>query len=178
MGVHIKNNLTLFKQDQILNNIHIFLSSPPMDTDAVTTPISTVRRRNSIETPSNFTLHTDHHHPTSSSSSPADFELVSLKPVSYTSLRDILPTTAASVQSPKVPSFVVHPGYEISIRNRLVKQAAWAYLQPVSISPDSDGTTIFHRLWTRFSDAFVRLATGICDCFLRSVQIRSTSSRL
>ncbi|XP_076888419.1 uncharacterized protein LOC143538845 [Bidens hawaiensis] len=109
-------------------------------------------------------------------SSSADFELVSLRPASYTSLRDVLPPTAAAVQSPKLPSYTVHSGYEISIRNRLVKQAAWAYLQPVSVSLDSGGTTVFHRLWTRLSDAVASLITRIRDCFLRYARVTRTSS--
>ncbi|XP_071739253.1 uncharacterized protein [Rutidosis leptorrhynchoides] len=133
--------------------------------DSAATPISTLRRRNSIEIP---TLQT----PPSS----ADFELISLKPASYTSLRDILPTAAGAVMSPKAPSFTSHSGYEIPIRNRLVKQAAWAYLQPMSTSPDSGGPTVFHRLWTRFSDAFFRFVSRVYGCLLRSVY--ATSHRL
>ncbi|KAI3798327.1 hypothetical protein L1987_33598 [Smallanthus sonchifolius] len=164
---------------------------------AARTPISTLRRRNSIETPSSLTLHTKHQHPssssssssssyttattsssTTSSSSSADYELVSLKPASYTSLRDILPSTVTFVQSPKPPSFTVNSGYEISIRNRLVKQAAWAYLQPMSTSPGAGGSTVFHRLWNRLSDAVLRLMTHICDCLLRSTQVAATSPKL
>lgn len=132
-----------------------------MDTttnDTTTTPVTTLRRRNSIITPST----------TSTATSSPDFELISLRPPSYTSLRDILPSGPTTIQSPKVPSFVAHSGYEISIRNRLVKQAAWAYLQPMSSSPDSGGHNVFHRLWTRFSDVFMRLVTHICDCLLVS----------
>lgn len=132
-----------------------------MDTttdDTTTTPVTTLRRRNSIITPST----------TSTATSSSDFELISLKQASYTSLRDILPSGPTTVLSPKVPSFVVHSGYEISIRNRLVKQAAWAYLQPMSSSPDSGGQNVFHRLWARFSDVFLRFVTQICDCLLVS----------
>ncbi|KAL7613244.1 hypothetical protein Lser_V15G06434 [Lactuca serriola] len=153
--------------------------------DEPTTPISTLRRRNSIATPSDIKLHTNDVYSSSTTttttassslSSSADFELVSLKPASYTSLRDILPSTAAVVQSPKVPSSSVHSGYEISIRNRLVKQAAWAYLQPMSTSPESGGSTVFHRLWTRFSDAFLHLITQICDCMLRCTPMTATTN--
>ncbi|KAI3794804.1 hypothetical protein L1987_37443 [Smallanthus sonchifolius] len=164
---------------------------------AARTLISTLRRRNSTETPSSLILHTKHQHTssssyttattsssttssssTSSSSSSADYELVSLKPASYTSLRDILPSTATFVQSPKPPSFTVNSGYEISIRNRLVKQAAWAYLQPMSTSPGAGGSTVFHRLWNRLSSAVLRLMTHICDCFLRSTQVATTTPKL
>ncbi|KAL8201617.1 hypothetical protein R6Q57_010764 [Mikania cordata] len=158
------------------------------DDAAVTTPISTLLRRKSVESPASLILNTKQHNPSSSSytttttsssassSSSADYELVSLKPPSYTSLRDIIPT--AVIQSPKPPSFAAQSGYEISIRNRLVKQAAWAYLQPMSTTPGAGGSNVFHRLWNRFSDAFLRLITHICDCFIRSTQLRTTSSRL
>ncbi|GAB4856299.1 hypothetical protein Ancab_014227 [Ancistrocladus abbreviatus] len=94
----------------------------------------------------------------SASSSPVsgvEFELISLKPPSYISLKDILPfspsllsptanavistttTTSASSTTSSLSS------YEISIRNRLVKQAAWAYLQPMSFSPSASG----RRFW-------------------------------
>ncbi|MFS8008807.1 hypothetical protein Hanom_Chr14g01277211 [Helianthus anomalus] len=146
------------------------------------TRTTTLRRRNSIEIPPSLTLHNKSSTPSSSyttltssstlssssssaSASSADYELVSMKPASYTSLRDILPNTV--VQSPKLPSFAVNSGYEISIRNRLVKQAAWAYLQPMSSSPGGGGSTVFHRVWNRFSDVFVRIVTRMFDCFLR-----------
>ncbi|MFS8018639.1 hypothetical protein Hanom_Chr15g01394341 [Helianthus anomalus] len=68
------------------------------------TRTTTLHRRNSIEIPPFLTLHNKHHHPSStpssSSASIADYELVSMKPTSYTSLRDILPNTV--VQSPKL----------------------------------------------------------------------------
>nr|XP_043632679.1 cell wall integrity and stress response component 4-like [Erigeron canadensis] len=152
--------------------------------DATTTPISTIQRRNSIVTPSPLTLDpcsTTSSTPTTtttSSSSSTDFELVSFKPASYTSLRDILPSTTSAIMSPTPPSFAVHSGYEISIRNRLVKQAAWAYLQPMSTSPDSGGSTIFHRVWIRFSGVLLRFVTHVCDCFLRSIQVNVSPTRL
>ncbi|RZC78561.1 hypothetical protein C5167_002999 [Papaver somniferum] len=75
-------------------------------------------------------------------SSSLDFELFSFKPSSssqddkYTSLKDLMPySLSAAIQSPT--GSMILPCYEISIRNRLVKQAAWAYLQPMSSSPVS-----------------------------------------
>ncbi|KAK9062433.1 hypothetical protein SSX86_019619 [Deinandra increscens subsp. villosa] len=143
----------------------------------------TPRRRNSIEPPSasgtssSSSTKSSSSTSSSSSSSSSDYELISLKPASYTSLRDLLPSTAAFVQSPKPPSFTVQSGYEISIRNPLVKQAAWAYLQPMSASPGSGPSTVFHRLWTRLSDALLRLVTQICNCFLRSIQLSTTTTK-
>uniref|UniRef100_A0A7N0V4U3 Uncharacterized protein n=1 Tax=Kalanchoe fedtschenkoi TaxID=63787 RepID=A0A7N0V4U3_KALFE len=75
-----------------------------------------------------------------------DLDLISLNFQSYTSLKDILPTTSL-VNSPTTagsPSSAAP--YDIPIRNRLVKQAAWAYLQPMAASPTSSTTPFFHRL--------------------------------
>nr|GEX87193.1 hypothetical protein [Tanacetum cinerariifolium] len=71
---------------------------------------------------------------TLASSFSSDFQPVSIKPSSYTSLRDILPSPNNVVQSPKTPCYVAHSRCDILIRNRLVKEAAWAYLQPMSTS--------------------------------------------
>ncbi|KAL9685833.1 hypothetical protein QQ045_023287 [Rhodiola kirilowii] len=65
-----------------------------------------------------------------------DLELISLNSQSYTSLKDILPTTSL-VNSPTPTGPSSATGYEIPIRNHLVKQAAWAYLQPMVASPTS-----------------------------------------
>ncbi|KAL4591836.1 hypothetical protein LXL04_004810 [Taraxacum kok-saghyz] len=111
----------------------------------------------------------------SSSSSSVDFELAAIKPTCYTSLRDLLPSPAAHVQSPKSPFSAAHSGCEISIRNHLVKQAAWAYLQPMTTSPESDGTTVLHRFWIQFSGAFLGLITAAFDCLL---QVGTTASKL
>ncbi|KAL0337053.1 UNVERIFIED_CONTAM: hypothetical protein Scaly_1980400 [Sesamum calycinum] len=123
-----------------------------------------LRRRNSISAsisvaPTKLSL-LAHHNSSSSaatttSSSSDDLELLSIKPtsLSYTSLKDLLPL--ASVNSPK-PNSVhqVQPGSDICIRNRLVKQAAWAYLQPMSASPGSSSSNFFHRLWPRVAAFF------------------------
>ncbi|KAK1264225.1 hypothetical protein QJS04_geneDACA008579 [Acorus gramineus] len=84
--------------------------------------------------------------PPPSAAMPAeDFEMVSWKPSAYTSLRDLLPYSPSSAASPTASAAAsaaacgggaFHSSGEIPIRNRLVKQAAWAYLQPMS-SPDS-----------------------------------------
>ncbi|KAG6386230.1 hypothetical protein SASPL_155122 [Salvia splendens] len=115
-----------------------------------------------------------HHHNRSSSSSD-DLELLSIKPNShsYTSLKDLLPTTA--VNSPRPSS--AHGGYDIGIRNRLVKQAAWAYLQPMSASPGSAGGSFIRRVFPRlaaFFDLLRRGAAQAIDWTLRLVWIRSS----
>ncbi|KAK9723590.1 hypothetical protein RND81_05G010400 [Saponaria officinalis] len=74
---------------------------------------------------------------------------------SYTSLKDIIPSSPSSMLSPTLPTSTTTAGcagmtsptfgsgYEISIRNRLVKQAAWAYLQPtVPSSPSSSSRCV------------------------------------
>ncbi|KAL5739941.1 hypothetical protein ACOSQ2_029121 [Xanthoceras sorbifolium] len=122
--------------------------------------LTPLRRRNSISTsvlvPSKLTLPSKPHCTSSLiNGSASSFELISLKSslATYTSLRDILPSsTAAAVNSPTAGSSA-NSCYEISIRNRLVKQAAWAYLQPNSASPGSSGHHFFHPIWTRLSSA-------------------------
>ncbi|KAL3623444.1 hypothetical protein CASFOL_032260 [Castilleja foliolosa] len=101
----------------------------------------------------------------SSSSFPSDdMELLSIKSASrsYTSLKDLLPTV--TVNSPKPNP--AQTGPDICIRNRLVKQAAWAYLQPMSTSPSSAGDNFLHRLWPRVAVLFD---------FLRRSVIRAVS---
>ncbi|KAK4801189.1 hypothetical protein SAY86_021676 [Trapa natans] len=71
--------------------------------------------------------------------------------LAYTSLRDILPTLSSpTIKSPTAAASASgRSSYEIPIRNRLVKQAAWAYLRPVSASADSSGSSLVQRLWLR-----------------------------
>jgi hypothetical protein len=91
---------------------------------------------------------------------PLDFELLSSSSsLNYTSLKDLLPSSSASASATNAmasPTATVASGYEISIRNRLVKQAAWAYLQPMSSSPGSSGTHFLHRLWLSLISFFKR----------------------
>ncbi|KAF3442721.1 hypothetical protein FNV43_RR16638 [Rhamnella rubrinervis] len=113
---------------------------------------SNLRRRNSIATsvPASLTLPLTHPITESLHSSsfpnqngamappppPLDFELVSLKSsLAYTSLKDLIPTSPGGFVNSPTAASAANSGYEISIRNRLVKQAAWAYLQPMSSSP-------------------------------------------
>ncbi|KMT06666.1 hypothetical protein BVRB_7g158300 [Beta vulgaris subsp. vulgaris] len=126
--------------------------------NTTTTPL---KRRNSLPTTTinipprkhtNGNHHHHHHHhrrrspPPSTPSFPSiDFELKSQSSDIYTSLKDILPWSPSSILSPTpavaiagISASSAGSGYEISIRNRLVKQAAWAYLQPtLSSSPSS-----------------------------------------
>jgi len=77
----------------------------------------------------------------------------------YTSLKDLLPASASAAAGIGSPTAAAASGYEISIRNRLVKQAAWAYLQPMSSSPGSSGPTHFlRRLCLRLSSCLAYLS--------------------
>ncbi|KAE8697799.1 hypothetical protein F3Y22_tig00110610pilonHSYRG00424 [Hibiscus syriacus] len=135
-----------------------------MDDGLGQSPPSTLRRRNFIPTPvqipAKLTLVTPKLLESATSlpkggaaSSPLDLELISLKAsfASYTSLKDILPSPVMAINSPTAAGSATNSGYEISIRNRLVKQAAWAYLRPMSASPDASGPHFFRWLWLQFS---------------------------
>ena len=150
-------------------------------------PSSNLRRRNSIGTaaiPTKLTLPSKAHYSSSFprpngvrvssstlSSSPqssfpnVDFELISLKSLAYTSLKDLLPSTSAA-QSPTAAGTGSGSCYEISIRNRLVKQAAWAYLQPMSASPGSSGGRLFDRMLLGFSMDCLRNRVSTCLGFI------------
>ncbi|XP_018813100.1 uncharacterized protein LOC108985302 [Juglans regia] len=136
---------------------------------------SALRRRNSIatpvEVPAKFSLpnttskplHGSHSFPFQNGTAPSlDFELVSSLKSSqaYTSLKDLLPSSSdAAVASPTA----ANSGYQISIRNRLVKQAAWAYLQPMSSSPSSSGPHFLRGLCLRLSTSLTA-----CRAFIQS----------
>ncbi|XVF55825.1 hypothetical protein PTKIN_Ptkin06aG0067500 [Pterospermum kingtungense] len=147
-----------------------------MDDEAEQSPPSTLRRRYPIaapfQIPAKLTLLTPNPLQTADSlpNGVAASPPLHLDPIktsfaaSYTSLKDILPSPAAAVNSPTAAGSATNFGYEISIRNRLVKQAAWAYLQPMSASPDSSGPRFFRRLWRRFSS---QNPFSSCLCFFR-----------
>ncbi|XP_022972767.1 uncharacterized protein LOC111471276 [Cucurbita maxima] len=117
---------------------------------APSSPASILNRRTSI--PSSAIMPPPNVAVSPPLSSPIDLRILSSKSSfqSYTSLKDILPSAAFNSPTAASPA---NSGYEISIRNRLVKQAAWAYLQPMSASSYSTGSNIFHRFWLRFSAA-------------------------
>ncbi|KAF1866658.1 hypothetical protein Lal_00018042 [Lupinus albus] len=119
------------------------------DSTAATITRTTLRRYSSLTTPKRT-------QPLSfSSQSLHNLNLDTLNPPlssSYTSLRDILPSTAA-INSPTTAAS--SSCYEIPIRNHLVKQAAWAYLQPMSASVTSSPAPHFlRRLRHRFTAFF------------------------
>ncbi|AEE78954.1 hypothetical protein [Arabidopsis thaliana] len=99
-----------------------------------------------------------------------DLELVSVNKSSedplpcYTSLKDILPSSSTTVDSPAI-SFAVASavsGPTITIRNRLVKQAACSYLQPSTPTPSSNPSFL-----RRVSSSFIRLVSAFFDALLR-----------
>ncbi|XP_077239678.1 uncharacterized protein LOC143880568 [Tasmannia lanceolata] len=97
-----------------------------------------------------------------------DFELFSLRPPAYTSLKDVLQLSPAGIQSP-VAGGGNKNCYEISIRNRLVKQAAWAYLQPMAASPNSARRSFFWRMWVRLSGDHFKNPVNTCLGFLKGL---------
>ncbi|KAL1352177.1 hypothetical protein HN51_016166 [Arachis hypogaea] len=130
---------------------------------------ATLRRHNSMVAPPPSKLSVPHR--TSSLDSPhtnQTFELVSFNANStsssfYTSLRDVLPSFSSSaVNSPTAAS-----SSSISIRNRLVKHAAWAYLQPMSSSPSSSYSASSTHFLRRFSACLGSLFRRIAKIFDR-----------
>lgn len=115
------------------------------------------------------------------SSSSDDLELLPLKPAAshaYSSLKDLLPSIGA-VNSPKLKTAPL--GSDIRIRNRLVKQAARAYLSPMSAYPASADGSFFRRLWSGVAaliDLFCSNAVRILDGALRAVRIRSSGAKM
>lgn len=150
-----------------------------MEIPPSTSPVTPLRRRNSIATTtaaitSDIPFAIDSSTPTS-----FDFELITLKPssfVAYTSLRDILSSPSSS--SFNIPSINggISPGVstvgDISIRNPLVKRAAWSYLQataPTS-SEDSPGSQFLRRIWLHFS-AGIQFLRRMIDWIFQSIRI-------
>nr|DAD41719.1 TPA_asm: hypothetical protein HUJ06_016042 [Nelumbo nucifera] len=80
-------------------------------------------------------------------------EMVALKSTNYTSLKDLLPPSpAAGIYS---PNFTGNQSWhEIPIKNRLVKHAAWAYLQPNSTSPKPEAGGFLRQLMVRCNGCF------------------------
>ncbi|KAG5243921.1 early nodulin [Salix suchowensis] len=142
--------------------------------------VATLRRRNSIAMsvviPTKLSLLSSTFPPShlkGAIPSPLDISLLSQKSSSsYTSLKDLL-LPSATVNSPTASNSTTTSAYEISIRNRLVKHAAWAYLQPMSSSPDSSGTHFLRRLWLGFS---IKNPITACFRFLSGHVIPSITS--
>lgn len=65
--------------------------------------------------------------------------MIAFQSMSYTSLKDLLPSSPPSTASPTSSSW-----REIPIKDPLVQHAAWAYLQPMAEARDEDD-----RWWRR-----------------------------
>ncbi|CAK7329449.1 unnamed protein product [Dovyalis caffra] len=97
------------------------------------------RRKTSLELSSSATFLL----PKGDDSKDLDVEMIQIRPLAYTSLRDLLPASSSSgLLSPTRKS---SSRREISFKNPLVKHAARAYLQPMS-TPDVDDKGFFQRL--------------------------------
>ncbi|GAB2231198.1 hypothetical protein Drorol1_Dr00027487 [Drosera rotundifolia] len=136
-------------------------------------------RRQSLTIPTS----NGHHHITTTppSQSPFDFELVSLNSPTYISLRDLTsPPSPSIILSPPSASitaiFILSAnsnassaasGYEIRIRNRLVKQAASAYLHPMSMSPSSSRSGRWRRTTRMSSDDDLMLRPSSMNSSIR-----------
>ncbi|CAN6866558.1 hypothetical protein Bca4012_046851 [Brassica carinata] len=146
-----------------------------METPPSTSPATPLRRRISVATPTSV-ITSDIPFAIESPSS-FDFDLISIKPpsfVTYTSLRDII--SSPSNSSVKLPSIngssspVLSTVGDISIRDPLVKQAAWSYLQATAqtSSEDSAGCQFFRRVWIHFS-AGVQFLRRVFEWILHSI---------
>ncbi|EOA21738.1 hypothetical protein CARUB_v10002184mg [Capsella rubella] len=109
-----------------------------------------------------------------------DYDLISVKPssfVAYTSLRDII-SSSPSNSSLALPTIngscspVISTAGDISIRNRLVKQAALSYLQPTALtsSDDSPGSQFFRRVWLHIS-AGIQFLRRVFDWLFQSIRV-------
>ncbi|KAK4757176.1 hypothetical protein SAY87_007303 [Trapa incisa] len=93
--------------------------------------------------------HNLHHPPSPAKLEISDIEMISFQSVAYTSLRDLIP----SQPHPPLPGITSPTNNsswsELPIRNPLVKQAALAYLQPMSTPPESGHKGLLGRLRER-----------------------------
>lgn len=81
-----------------------------------------------------------------------DIEMIALENLSYTSLKDLMPSSSPPASaSPTGGSW-----REIPIKDPLVQHAAWAYLQPMAEPRDDDG-----RWWKRLE----RSCCCLLGCF-------------
>lgn len=91
--------------------------------------------------------HRNHHTSSPAKLEISDIEMISFQSATYTSLRDLLPSShpPTAITSPSNNS----SWNEIPIRNPLVKQAALAYLQPMSTPPEAGEKGLLGRLRER-----------------------------
>lgn len=74
-----------------------------------------------------------------------DIEMIALQTLTYTSLKDLMPV--ASTTEVFSSTYSRNQSWEeIPIKNPLVKHAAWAYLQPMSSTPENEDRSVLDRL--------------------------------
>lgn len=83
----------------------------------------------------------------------SDVEMVTMKSLTYTSLKDLLPGSPPSIMSPK--NGRKDSWREIPMKDPLLQHAAWAYLQP-SVVAEADRS---------FSEKMKEKCFGLFDCF-------------
>ncbi|KAL8150251.1 hypothetical protein V2J09_020059 [Rumex salicifolius] len=103
-----------------------------------------------------------------------DIELITIQPNSYTSLRDIIAASSAALGGASSPSTApasptcwksTRDRDDVPIKNQLVKQAALAYLQPLSSSPSStEGRSWPQRLKGNLNSCFAVDGEGEIGC--------------
>ncbi|KAK3193264.1 hypothetical protein Dsin_024574 [Dipteronia sinensis] len=77
----------------------------------------------------------------------SDLDIMALRVSTYTSLKDLLPPPSSPRAGMTSPPAHNSSWHEIPIRNQLVKQAALAYLQPMSSpQPDAGDKGVFGKL--------------------------------
>ncbi|EOY33338.1 hypothetical protein QUC31_018997 [Theobroma cacao] len=95
-----------------------------------------------------------------------DSELDSSSPLisTYTSLKDLMPSSkgSQSQNNPYSAGSTIASAYEIPITNLLVKKAAWVYLQPMALPPNSSSTTPKEHILCR---AWVEVKSPVKACF-------------
>ncbi|XP_010491181.1 PREDICTED: uncharacterized protein LOC104768820 [Camelina sativa] len=145
-------------------------------------PATPLRRTKSISTMTTLNTQEIPFDIASTPPSSFDYDLITTKPssfVAYTSLRDIISSSSPSNSSLALPmihgscSPVISSVGDISIRNRLVKQAALSYLQPTTAltsSDDSPGSQFFRRVWLQIS-AGLQFLKRVFDWLFQSIRV-------
>ncbi|KAM3376778.1 hypothetical protein P3S68_009191 [Capsicum galapagoense] len=83
----------------------------------------------------------------------SDIEMVNMESLTYTSLKDLLPVSPPAILSPT--NGRKDSWREIPMKDPLLQQAAWAYLQPV-VTSEADRS---------FTDKMKDKCFGLFDCF-------------
>lgn len=98
----------------------------------------------------------------------SDVEMVAVQPsFTYTSLRDVLPAAAPTVVS---PSYSRRQSWEeIPIKNPLVQKGAWAYLQPMTVVPESGRRGTWAALKNRCGVGCVPFLNAVVLAIVRGI---------